>query len=504
MDSEVSEIVETLTAETVKEENETKPNDYVKDKKNFKKDGSKKKDDRSAERVLKSLSNLESSEEKLVAMCKKYSEVIDENRKLQLALKQSEKKVIMIQREKEQVQAERSKAVLARSRLESLCRELQRQNKAVKDESLLRIREEEEKRKEFSSQLQNAFTEVTALMNQCKENNSAMEKCHATSVKTSKNFDIMCKQYDHSLRIIKQLNEQMILESQLHEAKLAKAKMEMTAEKEALLKEKQQLLLNLTEQQMQIGELQAMETSLRSELSIYTDKYDEFQNALTKSNSVFGGFKEEMEKMSSQILKLEMETRTWKQRWENSQTALLEMAADKQQRDAEFATTCKKLTQLKQLCRTLQNERTSLLAQLRETNTTTNQKCNEQTETRESTESPIKQQDVESKDEEQPQDKLTENDPLAEPAKQEEQEKDQQEEEITDSQNKTDDEEQHSNTRQAEIDTPTETVEDSLPIEHQEKSQISSENNEPTLPAETEVATQHECEEEAKHSSPKG
>lgn len=30
---------------------------------------------------------------------------------------------------------------------------------------------------------------------------------------------------------------------------------------------------------------------------MYTDKYDEFQNALTKSNEVFGGFKDEMEKV---------------------------------------------------------------------------------------------------------------------------------------------------------------------------------------------------------------
>lgn len=30
---------------------------------------------------------------------------------------------------------------------------------------------------------------------------------------------------------------------------------------------------------------------------MYTDKYDEFQSALTKSNEVFGGFNEEMEKV---------------------------------------------------------------------------------------------------------------------------------------------------------------------------------------------------------------
>lgn len=36
---------------------------------------------------------------------------------------------------------------------------------------------------------------------------------------------------------------------------------------------------------------------VRSQLGVYTDKYDEFQNALVKSNQVFGGFKEQMEKV---------------------------------------------------------------------------------------------------------------------------------------------------------------------------------------------------------------
>lgn len=57
-------------------------------------------------------------------------------------------------REKDQLQTEHSKAVLAKSKLESLCRELQRHNKAVKEESLARSREEEEKRKEVTAKFQ--------------------------------------------------------------------------------------------------------------------------------------------------------------------------------------------------------------------------------------------------------------------------------------------------------------------------------------------------------------
>ena len=57
-------------------------------------------------------------------------------------------------REKDQLQTEHSKAILAKSKLESLCRELQRHNKLVKDESLARAKEEEEKRKEVTNKFQ--------------------------------------------------------------------------------------------------------------------------------------------------------------------------------------------------------------------------------------------------------------------------------------------------------------------------------------------------------------
>jgi hypothetical protein len=69
--------------------------------------------------------------------------------------------------------------------------------------------------------------------------------------------------------------------------------------------------------------------------------------------------------MSKKVCKLEKETSSWKQRWEKSHQALLEMAADKQQRDSELALATRQLAQLQKLCRTLQAERTSLLAQLK-------------------------------------------------------------------------------------------------------------------------------------------
>lgn len=46
----------------------------------------RKKDDKSVEHVLKALNSLDTTEEKLAAMCKKYADIFDENRKLQVGV----------------------------------------------------------------------------------------------------------------------------------------------------------------------------------------------------------------------------------------------------------------------------------------------------------------------------------------------------------------------------------------------------------------------------------
>lgn len=53
-------------------------------KKTTKEEKIRKKDDKSVEQVLKALNSLETTEEKLAAMCKKYTDIVDENRKLQV------------------------------------------------------------------------------------------------------------------------------------------------------------------------------------------------------------------------------------------------------------------------------------------------------------------------------------------------------------------------------------------------------------------------------------
>jgi predicted nucleic acid-binding Zn-ribbon protein len=64
------------------------------------------------------------------------------------------------------------------------------------------------------------------------------------------------------------------------------------------------------------------EKQLKAQLSMYTEKYEEFQSTLKKSNQVFESFKTEMDKMTKKIKKLEQETNSWKVKWETSDKTL--------------------------------------------------------------------------------------------------------------------------------------------------------------------------------------
>ncbi|CAK1545782.1 unnamed protein product [Leptosia nina] len=354
------------TGEPVKTNNaEDKPPPIHEHPKKSKKGDRLNQDDKNLEQFMKSLNTLPNSEDKLSFVCKKYVQAADENKKMQFFIKQSEKRYTLLVKEKDQLQHEYNKTILVKSKLENLCRELQKHNKAIKEESLIKIREEEERRKETQAKFQNTLSEINALLQQNNEKNA---KLRDDNISMTEKFKSVVQQYQLREQQVDKMAKQMSLESQLSDAKLQKAALEHQAEKERLLAEAEQMKVTLAQYRAKIMELQGTETALKGQLSVYTDKYDEFQNALVKSNQVFGGFKEQMEKMSKKIQKLEKESLSWKKRWETSQTALLDMCGERQASEERAAAANRHLHHMQGLCRTLQAERTVLFNTLKEHN----------------------------------------------------------------------------------------------------------------------------------------
>lgn len=313
--------------------------------------------------VLNSMNALNTPEEKLAALCIKYADLMEENTKLKTAYKQTEKRVAQALTERDVIRNEMNKTMMTRSRLESLCRELQKQNKTIREDSMKRVKDAEDKRMEMTNKFQNTLSEIATVMQQNSEKNN---KLRDDNMDMSSRLKNVCEQYELREQQVVKLAKQIELETQLCDAKLAKANMEISVERETILNEKNHLLKEIRQYQTRIEEMQNTEIDLRNQISLYNEKYEEFQNALARSNKVFAGFKGDMELMSKKIVKQEKESASWKMRYERCQQLLDEMTNERTRMVNDLSVATRQLSTLQKLCRTLHAERQTLSSKLEE------------------------------------------------------------------------------------------------------------------------------------------
>ncbi|KAM4043454.1 beta-taxilin [Anomaloglossus baeobatrachus] len=316
--------------------------------------------------LAQSLSKLNTPEEKLEALTKKYAGLLEEHRTEQKQMKQMQKRQIQLIKEKDQLQTEHNKAILARSKLESLCRELQRHNKTLKEETIQRAREDEEKRKEITNHFQITLAEIQSQIEQQSERNTKL--CQENAELAEKLKSIV-GQYEVREEHLDQMFKQRDLQQKLVDARLEQAQELMKEADEKHKREKEFLLTQAAEWKVQTKMLKDQETVLKTQIALYSERFDEFQSSLTKSNEVFTTFKKEMEKMTKKIKKLEKDTNTWKTRFENCNKALLDMIEEKTMRAKEYECFVIKIERLEKLCRALQEERMELYKRIKDAKT---------------------------------------------------------------------------------------------------------------------------------------
>ncbi|XP_065536786.1 beta-taxilin [Lathamus discolor] len=313
--------------------------------------------------LMQSLNKLNTPEEKLDLLFKKYAELLEEHRAEQKKLKYLQKRQAQITKEKDHLQSEHSRAILARSKLESLCRELQRHNKNLKEETIQRAREEDEKRKEITNHFQGTLSEIQAQIEQQSERN--MKLCQENTELAEKLKSII-DQYELREEHLDKIFKHRELQQKLVDAKLEQSQEMMKEAEERHQKEKEYLLNQAAEWKLQAKMLKEQETVLQAQITLYSERFEEFQKTLTKSNEVFATFKQEMEKMTKKMKKLEKDTATWKSRFENCNRALLDMIEEKAMRTKEYECFVLKIQRLENLCRALQEERNELYKKIKQ------------------------------------------------------------------------------------------------------------------------------------------
>uniref|UniRef100_A0A8C1ARJ0 Taxilin gamma n=2 Tax=Cyprinus carpio TaxID=7962 RepID=A0A8C1ARJ0_CYPCA len=245
--------------------------------------------------LMQALHTLATPEEKLAALCKKYADLLEESRSMQKQVKVLQKKQNQVLKEKIHLQSEHSKAVLARSKLESLCRELQRHNKTLKEENAQRSRDYEEQRKEATLHFQMTLNEIEAQMEQHNSHNS---KLRQENVELAEKLKKLIEQYELREEHIDKVFRHKELQQQLVDAKLQRTAELMREVEEKQQREREFLLKDATESRHKCELMKEQEHQLKQQLTLYMDKFEEFQTTLAKSNEVFTTFRQEMEKVS--------------------------------------------------------------------------------------------------------------------------------------------------------------------------------------------------------------
>uniref|UniRef100_A0A3P8Z6S9 Taxilin beta a n=1 Tax=Esox lucius TaxID=8010 RepID=A0A3P8Z6S9_ESOLU len=312
--------------------------------------------------LLQSLNKLPSPEDKLDALLKKYAEMLEERRGEQKQLRSLHKKQGHLVKERDQLQYEHSRAILARSKLEGLCRELQRHNKTLKEETLVRCREDEEKRREITTHFQSTLTDIQAQIEQHSNRNN---KLCSENTNLADKLKHIISQYEQREESLEKIFKHRDLQQKLIEAKLEQANAQLQEAEEKHKREKEYLLVHAAEWKLQTKLLREQETVMQAQLVLYSQKFDEFQTTLSKSNDVYASFKNEMEKMTKKMKKLDKESNVWKTRFESTNKTLSEMIEERTRKENEYEMFVVKIDKLERLCRALQDERKILYSKIK-------------------------------------------------------------------------------------------------------------------------------------------
>nr|XP_029117673.1 alpha-taxilin [Elaeis guineensis] len=234
-------------------------------------------------------------------------------------------------------------AVVTQERLESLCRELQSQNKMLMDECQRVSTEGQNMRSDLSMILKDTVKDVNSKLEEQKD------ECLYQLTENEmlrKKLEHLADEYALAEQQFAQEMKQKILELQLVDLNIQQ-------QQERSTQDQTQMQLYVE----QIEEILATEKNLHLQLADDGDKFQQFQDALLKSNELFDSFKQEMEKMASSVKELKKENEFLKSRCEKSDITLVKLVEEREHMKKQLEKAKNQKEKLESLCRSLQAEK---------------------------------------------------------------------------------------------------------------------------------------------------
>ncbi|XP_028252646.1 beta-taxilin isoform X2 [Parambassis ranga] len=313
--------------------------------------------------VMQSLNKFPSPQEKLEGLVRKYADLAVLRRCDEQKFDALQQKMCVLLEERQQLHTERRNATTARSKLEALCRDLQAHYNVLREETLQRCREDEEKRTEITTHFQSMLTEIQT---QIEHHSARNDKLCCENTNLTEKLESLMTQCERREESLEKINKHRDLQHQLTEAKLQQANALLAEAEERHKREKEYLLVQAAEWKLQAQTLREQATVMQAQLTLYAQKFDEFQATLAKSNEIYVRFKNEMDNMSEKMKKMEKESNMWKTRFENCNKALTDMMEERIERGKEYDLFVLKIQKLEKLCRVLQDERKILYEKIKD------------------------------------------------------------------------------------------------------------------------------------------
>lgn len=307
------------------------------------------------ELLMEALNTLETPEQRVATLCKKYSDLLEDKRLLGKHLKKSQKEINHLKAEKDQLYKERECEIKARlaaeklasthkaaaAKLESLCRELQKQNRSMKQEMIQKSKTEEENRKALIDKFQGSLEEITKSLEKNSEFNNTLKQDNDRLSSVIGEYKHREEQYSKVINGMKEredLMEQKMVT--LEEArKMDGAKLNETLND---LMEKTQMTIQLVAEKEQ----------LHKQVHYYSERFEDFNDTLSKSNEAISGFSAEMQKLQRINTRLEKNAEDWKLKHFNCQQQLI-LLTESNLKQSE------KNQKLEKLCRALQERQSN-------------------------------------------------------------------------------------------------------------------------------------------------
>uniref|UniRef100_A0A087YGX3 Taxilin beta a n=1 Tax=Poecilia formosa TaxID=48698 RepID=A0A087YGX3_POEFO len=359
--------------------------------------------------IRQRLTNLPSTEDRLEELVQQFAE-------LAALWRGEQQQKSALQQKLCHLLEERRCSIAARSQLEALCRDLQAHYGALREETLRRCREDEEKRSDITNHFQETLEEIQAQIELHsgrndklrQENANLTDKLESLMSQISMKHDFCRIQ----IRVITMNQSPFMLSVMLHVFMvtamiiwsnvfpyLLREAIDKTkkcfAMKEQELAMKKKLLVQAAEWKLQAKTLREQATVMQAQvnihgqntwtdgsdptteakissfittikLALYAQKFDEFQATLAKSNEIYVRFKQEMDNMTEKMKKVEKEANLWKTRFENCNKTLIDMIEERTEKGREYDLFVLKIQKLEKLCRALQEERKGLYDKIRE------------------------------------------------------------------------------------------------------------------------------------------